>query len=496
MKRLCALLLSGALILTLCTGCTGLNLPSDAGNETNTSPETAEESSLREIRLTGESAEVTSGAKVRDSVVTVSAGGEYRVSGTLTEGQLVVDTGEEPMEVILHLDGVSIHNSADAAIYIRQAKNVTLYLEKGSENVLSSGSEETKSAFNGTQSGAVIYAEDDLKLRGDGSLTVEGMINNGIGCKDDFSLKDASVSITAVNNGLRVSENLHIGGGSLTVSAGKDGIKTTSAVKDGKGNVTVDAGSVAVSSGGDGISAEAALLISGGTVTVECEGKPELVSAKALKAKTELSITSGEVTLNSLDHCVHSTGSVSILGGSVTAVSAQGKSIAAHGDITVADGVLQLSSAKEGIETPTAFTLAGGELTILAGGDGIRVGEKGIGIGSGTGSLVLSGGTLHVGAAGKPVNSRGTLQLGGTQIEAAGSAKTLPMPVEGGSPAIICSMRVSAGETLRVSDKNGELLSFEVLGTGDCVVIASEALTAGSSYTLTCGSRKTTAMAV
>jgi len=75
-----------------------------------------------------------------DGAVMICQGGKYRISGTLEEGQICVDTADGE-KVVLCLAGVQISNSAEAAVYIKNAEETTIQLEEGTENILQSGSE-------------------------------------------------------------------------------------------------------------------------------------------------------------------------------------------------------------------------------------------------------------------------------------------------------------------------------------------------------------------
>ncbi len=54
----------------------------------------------------------------------ISEGGTYLISGTLEDGQIVIDAGGE--NVYLVLSGVSVTNAAGPALWVKQAKN-TIY---------------------------------------------------------------------------------------------------------------------------------------------------------------------------------------------------------------------------------------------------------------------------------------------------------------------------------------------------------------------------------
>ena len=98
-----------------------------------------DESSATKITLTGASASISgNGASQKDGVVTIQQEGTYLVSGTLENGQLVVDAADtEKVQIVLQ--NVSIDCSDHAALFIKQADKVFLTLAEGTENTLSSG---------------------------------------------------------------------------------------------------------------------------------------------------------------------------------------------------------------------------------------------------------------------------------------------------------------------------------------------------------------------
>ena len=262
MKKIIGMVLCLCLLLCAC----GKQTPGAA------QASTAAESSGSEtaIVLKGDTAELRGGgAKAEGSTVTVGAVGEYRVSGTLDNGQIVVDTGEDKVDVTLILDGAQITNLSGPAIWVRQAKNVHVRLAAGSENLLLSGTEADMAGVDESRSGAALFSEDDLVLEGEGRLTVRGYLNNGITCKDDLKIKGGQIEVLGANNGVRASESIEVRGGETTVRAGNDGLKTSSADKEGKGYIEISGGLVSVSSAGDAIDAITELRVSGGEIRTE-----------------------------------------------------------------------------------------------------------------------------------------------------------------------------------------------------------------------------------
>ena len=395
------------------------------------------------ILLQGESAEIRgSGAKAEGSVVTVSTVGSYRLSGELNNGQIVVDTGESAVDVTLILDGVSVSNPAGPALWVRQAKNVHVQLAAGSENLLVSGTEADAAALDDSRSGAALFAEDDLFLEGEGSLTVRGYLNNGIACKDDLKIKGGRLDVLGANNGLRASESLTVSGGELSVTAGNDGLKTSSADKEGKGYIEISGGSLTVRSGGDAVDAVTELRISGGEIRTETR-QDQLGSAsrKGLKADQLVEISGGTLTLSADEDAIHSDGQV---------------------------------------------RMSGGEAVILA-TTGIQAGVTG----SGAGDILLSGGTLRIAAVKQALKAEGAISANNELLALCSSDKQAD-PQAGGQAWVRCSVNGSAGDVVRVGTGEegfSSPLSFKL------VLYSSASLEPGESVSITVGEQSHSAAA-
>ena len=248
---------------------------------------------IRKVTLTGDGASFDCGGiAVRGNEVTVTAPGEYAFTGTLTNGCIVVNTGASAEKVEINLNGVTVTNPAGPAIRVDQADKVKLKIVKDTENVLTSGAKEMLDTFSDTdesRKAACIFSEDDLEIKGGGTLRVYGYINNGITGKDDVEIENGSIFIVAANNGIKGSESIEIRGGSINVECGNDALKTTSGKKAGKGYVRIEDGELTLIAGGNGISAVTDLTITGGHVTISSE-------KKELKAENSISVKEGTLT--------------------------------------------------------------------------------------------------------------------------------------------------------------------------------------------------------
>ena len=241
------------------------------------------------VALSDTAAEIKGpGARFENGSLIISTGGAYRLSGSLSEGQVIVDTGEEKQDVQLILDGVSISCAEDAALIIRRAGDTDIYTMPDTENRLVSGTERELVA-DPNAVGAALYAEDDIDLHGPGGLIVEGYLNNGIGCKNDIDIRGGSCTILAANNGLKGNESVEISGGYVAITCGNDGIKTSNAEKADKGSIQIAGGSIVVQAGDQGLCAEKDIRITGGRLEVWAEADGLKAGTKSAPGKVEIS---------------------------------------------------------------------------------------------------------------------------------------------------------------------------------------------------------------
>jgi len=211
-----------------------------------------------------------------NSVYTISAPGEYSLSGSLSEGRIIVDAGEEA-EVDIDLRGVELKNSNAAPISVASASQVKLKAIDGTLNVITDLREGTGS--EDTEERAAVFSSAELTVCGNGSLEINSKSFNGIRSSETVTIKNLSLTVNAANHAVKGSEGITIKSGSLLLTAlNGDGIKTSDADVSAKGkqhgNITIDDGSIEITAGDDGIHAENDLIINGGSINVirSCEG--------------------------------------------------------------------------------------------------------------------------------------------------------------------------------------------------------------------------------
>lgn len=213
-----------------------------------------------------------SGATYKDCVLTIAKAGVYRLQGKLTDGQIYVAVGKtETVELIL--DGCEITCKTGAAIYCVSADKLYVTANAGSTNVLSDGANYIYSAVGTDEPNACLFSDDDITLRGSGTLTVNGNFNNGISSKNDIKIKDLNLTVNAKNTAIRGKDSVEINSGKVNVDAGKDGLKANRTDKTDKGFIEINGGEVYISAGDDALQAYASISVNAGKVTLECAGK-------------------------------------------------------------------------------------------------------------------------------------------------------------------------------------------------------------------------------
>ncbi|MCR5718841.1 MAG: carbohydrate-binding domain-containing protein [Oscillospiraceae bacterium] len=331
-----------------------------------------------------------SNVTVDGAYVTITAAGTYTITGKSDEGQIKVstDNAADPTAVVeLSLEGLTLSNSTAAPIYIENVGDeAVISVKKGTENVISDGSTHTDSYVNSDGEtklcAAAIYARDDLKIKGKGTLKVNGNAEDGIVSTNDLKIWNGTVEVTAADDGIR-ADSIKIGDPDDAVSAGGkgyenlivtvntnngttggDGIKASSET-EGKGFVTINGGTVTINSYADGIQAEQLFTMNDGDLTIttyqgsgftsgststgttnpwgggsggmgmDGNANKTDISAKGIKAvglydaagttwqsAGDIVVNGGNITVDSSDDSLHCGGSMSILGGVFTIASA------------------------------------------------------------------------------------------------------------------------------------------------------------------------------
>ncbi len=221
----------------------------------------------------GMSAPDLPGVSVENDIVTITVPGEYLLSGSLSNGQIVVDCRERG-KTTLYLNGVSIHCETSAAILVNEsAPRLTLSLVDGKENHLSNGKSLIYTNDSKDEPDGVIYSLSDLTLTGSGSLTLEAGAMNGISSRDDLRIESGIISIQAPNHGIKSKDCVEISGGTIRITAGRDGIKATHKKDPALGYIDITGGEIHIRFGDEAISFTTRYSMTGGSM--DCEMQQE-----------------------------------------------------------------------------------------------------------------------------------------------------------------------------------------------------------------------------
>lgn len=211
-----------------------------------------------------------------NTVVTITEPGTYEIKGTISNGQLAIDLGEDAEDdpnavVTLVLDGVDINCSvAPAVIFYNVYECGSDDTETATSDVDTSATGANVIIADGTVNNitgshvAKIYKDGttDKKYKFDGAFYSKMSINI-----DGETLGTGRLNITADNEGLDSELHLTINGGIIHINSADDGINTN---EDGVSVTTINGGYLYIFAGngaeGDGIDSNGWIVINGGTV--------------------------------------------------------------------------------------------------------------------------------------------------------------------------------------------------------------------------------------
>lgn len=219
----------------------------------------------------GSSCDNTSVA-IDGQTITITEEGTYLLSGSLSNGSVVVAT-DENVKVRLIFNGVAINNDSSAAIYVQSADKVFITLAPDSENMLSNGG--TYEAVDDNNIDSVIFSKSDLTLNGSGSLTVTAKAGHGIVSKDDLVIIGGTYAITAASQGLSGKDSIRILDGDFAIASGKDALYSENEDNAEKGFVYIAGGNFNLTASGDGISASGNMTLLDGMYTMTTGGGSE-----------------------------------------------------------------------------------------------------------------------------------------------------------------------------------------------------------------------------
>ena len=373
-----------------------------------------------------------------------------------------------------------------------------------------------------------IASKDDLTITG-GIINVKA-VNNGIKGKDSIAIKTAKVTVDAGADGLK-SDNateegkgfILIEDGTYKITSGEDAIQaeTCLEIKGGTFDIVTGEGATTNSWGNQndwgkpGNNWGQQSSSSSSTET----------SIKAIKAGCDITISGGLFTISSEDDAIHSNVTAHINGGTFNIKSGD-DGIHADNTLTINGGDVTITQCYEGIEA-TYIVMNNGNVHVVSTDDGFNAagGNDSSSMGNrpgmnpfsgGSGSLTINGGYVYVDASGDGLDANGTFEMSGGFVIVNGPANSgngafdydAGCTVTGGfliavgasgmaqmpsSATINCVMvnlnqTVSAGTLMNISDSAGNtVLTFEATKSYNNIVLCTEALKTGETYTVSTG---------
>lgn len=200
--------------------------------------------------------------EVSGQVITITKSWNYELSGTLSNGQIIIDSdGEDDVQVILN--NADITNSQWAAIYVKNAEQAVITLADDSSNVLTDGenySDEGEDSVNAT-----LFSTEDMVIQWSGTLTVHANYNDGITSKDNLFINGWNINVISVDDGIRWKDYLAITNGKISVTAEGDALKSDN---EDEWTIFIDGGKTSISAGDDGINASKYITINSGDIDI------------------------------------------------------------------------------------------------------------------------------------------------------------------------------------------------------------------------------------
>lgn len=373
------------------------------------------------------------GYEIDGTDVSITAAGTYVFSGDCDNGSITVKKGVTGVTIVLN--GLTLTNDDSAAITLNKTAEASLIAAAGTTNTVADteGSSDENAAVK-VKSGAA------LAIGGTGTLTVDGNAKNGIkGAADAvITVAEVKLNINAADDGLSCDDELNITGGTLSITAGGDAVKASPDTGENPdttslGNVTISGGTLTLNATEDGIQADGDLTISGGTFYVKTNGghttalTDDSASCKGFKAGKTLTVTGGTLTVDSADDALHANTDVTISGGTLTLATGDD---GVHADNNLVIGTkgasststprINITASYEGLEG-TTVTVYSGDIDVAASDDGVNAASSTLGERSDKYAINIAGGDLYIDAGADGLDSNNDINITGGKVEVYGA---------------------------------------------------------------------------
>lgn len=391
----------------------------------------------------------SSNVSIDGDVATVTAEGTYIISGSLSNGKIVVDA-DDSAKIQLVLNGVNINCETSAALYVKNADKVFVTLAQGSENTLSNSADFV--AIDDNNIDSVIFSKSDLSFNGSGTLTVNAAYGHGIVSKDDLVFTAGTYNITTADHGLQGKDSIRIANGTFNIKCTEDGLHSENNDDTSKGFVYIIGGTLNIAAGDDGIHSGTSLTVKGGEINVT-------ESYEGLEGQT-----------------------IDISGGTISVVSSDDGFNAASSNSSSSNQDDPMAS-----DSSCNINISGGKITVDADGDGI----------DSNGNITISGGEVYVagpesgGDGALDYNGTGTI-TGGTVVMLGSSQMAQNFGSDSTQGVMLVTFNETTGETSLANSDGTVLVSFSSSKKYASAVISTPDVVKGETYTVTAGGESQT----
>lgn len=389
------------------------------------------------VTLDWENTQMSSDAiQISGQKVTIKKSWNYEFTGTLSDGQIIVETQDEKAVQII-LNTVNITSLQGSPIFVENANQTIITLADNSVNTIEDGGEYT---LDNDGPSAAISSKDDLIIRGDWVLDVIANYNDGISSNDDIFIQWGEINITAAEDAIRWKNLLSISSWNIGITSWEDGLKSNN---EESGSIEINGWNIELSVWDDAVSATMEIIINDGSLNVTR-------SYEGLEAES--------ITINGWDTYLTSSD----------------------------DGINVVSSVDTGAWSEEAddifLTINGGNLTLDSNGDGL----------DSNGNIIMTGWKVIVhwpiennnGA----LDFNGNFDISGWTLIAIGSAGMAAAPSESSSQNAVLlwlDSAYSSWDTIVIKNNSQEeIFNITSLKTFQAIVISSVELVSGESYTL------------